>query len=108
MACWSKGEEREKAIVESTEALKFLENELKGKKFFGGDSIGLVDITANFIAGWFLGLQELVGLQILTQENFPNLIKWAHDYSNISFVKETIPDTEKLFARFNPLKTGPQ
>ncbi|KAL8508978.1 hypothetical protein ACS0TY_016241 [Phlomoides rotata] len=66
-ACWSKGEEREKAIVETTEALKILENELKGKKFFGGDNIGLVDITANFIAGWFLGLQEFLGLQILTK-----------------------------------------
>ncbi|KAL8508976.1 hypothetical protein ACS0TY_016240 [Phlomoides rotata] len=107
-ACWSAGEEREKLIVETREALKILENELKGKKFFGGDSIGLVDITANFIAGWFLGLHESVGLQIMTQENFPNLMKWAEEYSGNSFIKENMPDKEKLVAHYKILKTGAQ
>ncbi|KAL8504739.1 hypothetical protein ACS0TY_016062 [Phlomoides rotata] len=97
-ACWRKGEDREKWIVETTEVLKVLENELKGKKFFGGDNIGFVDITANSIAGWFLGLHEFVGLQIVAQESFPNLIKWAEVYSNNTFIKENMPDKEKLVA----------
>nr|AFK41515.1 unknown [Lotus japonicus] len=42
--------EREKNIQESFEALQFLENELKDKKFFGGEEFGFVDITAVFIA----------------------------------------------------------
>ncbi|PIN06115.1 Glutathione S-transferase [Handroanthus impetiginosus] len=48
-ACKSTGEEREKAKEEVIELLGFLDNEIKGKKFFGGDNIGLVDIAGNFI-----------------------------------------------------------
>ncbi|KZV23267.1 hypothetical protein F511_17776 [Dorcoceras hygrometricum] len=37
-ACWIPGEEHEKDKEEAEESLKLLDNELKGKKFFGGDS----------------------------------------------------------------------
>ncbi|KAK1354646.1 Glutathione transferase [Heracleum sosnowskyi] len=37
------------AIVEIGEVLNMLENELKDKKFFRGESIGLVDIVANIV-----------------------------------------------------------
>ena len=51
-AAWNPNEkEREKGAEESREALKILENELK-EKFFNGDSVGLVDIAALFIAFW--------------------------------------------------------
>ncbi|KAG5022598.1 hypothetical protein JHK85_018940 [Glycine max] len=53
--------EREKNVEESYEALQFLENELKDKKFFGGEEIGLVDIAAVFIAFWIPIIQEIVG-----------------------------------------------
>ncbi|MCI45805.1 glutathione S-transferase, partial [Trifolium medium] len=41
--------EREKSIEEMEVVFQFLENELKDK-FFGGEEIGIVDITAAFIA----------------------------------------------------------
>lgn len=41
------GKEQVKVIEEAVELLKLLESELKGKIFFGGETIGLVDITAN-------------------------------------------------------------
>ena len=40
--------EREKTTEEAIELLKILENELKDKKFFGGETIGFVDIACNF------------------------------------------------------------
>ncbi|XP_074338865.1 putative glutathione S-transferase [Apium graveolens] len=99
----SQGEEREKAIEEATEHLTTLENELKGKRFFGGDEIGLVDIAGNFIALWLGVLLELVGIELLTKEKFPKLCEWVDDYLNCSIIKETLPVREELLAFFQSL-----
>ncbi|XP_073134603.1 probable glutathione S-transferase [Henckelia pumila] len=100
-ACSSTGEEQEKGKEEAQELLKFLENELKGKKFFGGaDSIGLVDIAANSVGYWYVIIAELVGLKIITTEKFPNLCRWIDEYVNSSSVKEHLPDREKLAEYF--------
>ncbi|GLT37529.1 hypothetical protein SLA2020_118400 [Shorea laevis] len=68
IACWGEGDkkqkmsagEQKKAVEESLEGLKTLESALEGKRFFGGDGIGLVDIAASFIAFWLGAIQELV------------------------------------------------
>ncbi|KAK1377498.1 Glutathione transferase [Heracleum sosnowskyi] len=96
-------EEREKAIEEATEHLVTLENELRGKKFFSGDEIGLVDIAANFIALWLVVVQELVGIELLTKEKFPRLCEWTDDYLNSSIIKETLPAKQKLLDRFRTM-----
>ena len=44
--------ECEKNVEETFEALQFHENELKDKKFFGGEEFGLVDIVVVYIAFW--------------------------------------------------------
>ncbi|XP_074339207.1 putative glutathione S-transferase [Apium graveolens] len=96
-------EEREKAIEEAAEHLETLENELKGKKFFGGDEIGLVDIAANFIALWLDVMLELVGIKLLTKEKFPRLCEWVDDYLDCSIIKETLPAREALLDRFRAI-----
>ncbi|XP_073282759.1 probable glutathione S-transferase [Primulina huaijiensis] len=95
-ACLASGEEQVKAKEEAEESLKVLDNELKGKKFFGGDGIGFVDVVGNVIAYWSVIIQELVGIDIITKEKFPNLCAWIDEYVNSSFVKEHLPDREKL------------
>ncbi|KAL2481604.1 Glutathione S-transferase U8 [Abeliophyllum distichum] len=94
------GEEQEKAKEEATEFLKILEGTLSGKKFFGGDSIGMVDIVANFIAYWFMIPQELAGIDVLTKEKFPKLNEWMNEYLNCSIIKENLPLKDKLTALF--------
>ncbi|PIN04753.1 Glutathione transferase [Handroanthus impetiginosus] len=109
-ACWSTGEEREKAKEEAIEILGFLDNEIKGKKFFGGDNIGLVDIAGNFIGYWFGIVAKMLGLEIMTEDKFPNICKWINEYNNCSFVKENLPPKDKLIvhlkARFEALNTS--
>ncbi|XXG50606.1 hypothetical protein AAC387_Pa02g4583 [Persea americana] len=41
-AFYSAGEEREKALKSALEEMKILEEELKGKKFFGGERVGFL------------------------------------------------------------------
>ncbi|KZV23264.1 hypothetical protein F511_17773 [Dorcoceras hygrometricum] len=107
-ALLSVGEEGTKAKEEAEELLKFLDNELEGKKFFGGDSIGLADIAGNFIAYWYWVIAELQGIKLITKDKFPSLCKWMEGYVNSSFVKEHLPDREKLagglMARFRQTK----
>ncbi|KHN05113.1 Putative glutathione S-transferase [Glycine soja] len=90
--------EREKNVEESYEALQFLENELKDKKFFGGEEIGLVDIAAVFIAFWIPIIQEVLGLKLFTSEKFPKLYKWSQEFINHPVVKQVLPPRDQLFA----------
>ena len=92
--------EREKNVEETYEALQFLENELKDKKFFGGEEFGLVDIAAIFIAFWIPIFQEIAGLQIFTSEKFPKLYKWSQEFMSHPVVKEVLPPRDPLFAFF--------
>ncbi|GAU41830.1 hypothetical protein TSUD_177410 [Trifolium subterraneum] len=89
----------EESIEEMEVAFQFLENELNDK-FFGGEEIGIVDITAVFIAYWFPIIQEIIGLKLFTNEKFPKLYKWSQDFTNHQAVKEKLPSRETLFAYF--------
>ncbi|XP_073050139.1 probable glutathione S-transferase [Primulina eburnea] len=93
-ACWIPGEDHVKDKEEAQEFLQLLDNELKGKKFFGGDSFTLADIAGNFIAFWFGIIIEVVGVELMTNDKFPNLCAWIDEF-NSSF-KEHLPDRDKL------------
>ncbi|KAJ8899832.1 hypothetical protein K2173_019535 [Erythroxylum novogranatense] len=100
-AVWGKGEEREKAMEEACQNLKILENELKNKKFFGGESIGLVDLTGNFITHWFVDvIEEAAGIELVTKEKFPILWKWVDEFVSCTPVKKNLPNKEKLVEYF--------
>ncbi|KAK3018973.1 hypothetical protein RJ639_003392 [Escallonia herrerae] len=96
-ACWSK-DEQDKAMEEASELLRALENELKDKKFFGGDRIGLVDIAADFIGFWLRLIQEVTGAKLLTKEKFPKLCDWIDEFLSCNAVKESLPPRELLLA----------
>ncbi|KAK3014279.1 hypothetical protein RJ639_009686 [Escallonia herrerae] len=74
-ACKTKDEE---AIEEAYGDLKFLETELNDKRFFGGESIGLVDIVADFVGFW-LGVIQEVPKDGLISENL------VYELKNVKF-----------------------
>ena len=95
--------EREKNVDQSFEALQFLENELKDKKFFREEEFGLVDISGIFVAFWIPIVQEVVGLKLLNSEKFPKLNKWCEEFTNHPVVKEVLPPRDTLFAFFKTI-----
>ncbi|XP_031102107.1 probable glutathione S-transferase [Ipomoea triloba] len=110
-ALFIRGEEEEKGKEEVCEALKILDSELKNKKFFGGEMIGLADLAASFIALWMGVFEEVIGVDLgVTQEKFPHLCCWKQDFLNCDVIKETLPPRDKLFAfhnkRYNPEATS--
>ncbi|KAL3717084.1 hypothetical protein ACJRO7_008631 [Eucalyptus globulus] len=96
----SVGPEREKAHEEAQELLSTLEGELEGKKFFGGETVGFLDIEANFVGYWAGVLQEAVGVDVLTEEKFPVLCKWAEGFQNCPVIRENLPPRDRLVAFF--------
>ncbi|BBN67870.1 glutathione S-transferase TAU 8, partial [Prunus dulcis] len=83
------GEEQEKFKKESLEMLKTIEEHAGtlGKKFFGGDNIGIVDIA-------FGGL--LIGLESLKTQVFPRLHAWTENFKQVPAIKDNLPDRDKL------------
>nr|GMD43409.1 probable glutathione S-transferase [Ipomoea batatas] len=95
----TKGEELEKVKEEVGELLKVLDNELKKKKFLGGETMGFADIAANFVAVWVGVLEEIMEVELgLTEEKFPHLCRWKQDFLNCDVIKETLPSKDKLVA----------
>ncbi|PHU07020.1 putative glutathione S-transferase [Capsicum chinense] len=79
-ALWSKFEgEQEKIKHEAYEMLKIVDNELKGKKFFGRNKIGFVDVAANYIPFWVEIIEAATGNVLITREKFPNLCAWIDE-----------------------------
>ncbi|XP_062168159.1 glutathione S-transferase U8-like [Alnus glutinosa] len=95
-ACWGEKKEHEKAVKEVDELLKVLENEVKEKRFFGGQSIGMVDIVANIIGFWRRACEEGSGVELLTREKFPKLRNWIDKFVSSSVIKKNLPPRDKL------------
>lgn len=94
----TKGGEQDVIVEEIVGLLSTLEKELKDKKFFGGESIGLIDIAGSLIALWLDVIQEAVGVEIFTKEKHPKLYKWSKEFLDCSIIKETLPPRADLLA----------
>lgn len=75
--------------------LRILESQLNEKKFFGGDTLGYLDIVANIVAFWIERVQEVVGIELLNKEKFPILYRWIEKYYDDSITKDCLPRKDK-------------
>ncbi|KAF5727359.1 hypothetical protein HS088_TW22G01052 [Tripterygium wilfordii] len=91
-------EEQEQAREEGFELLKMLENELNGKDFFGGETIGYVDIFGFSLAVWHGVVREVFGVDLITENKFPVFLKWSRKFNEIDVVNECRPPVEKHIA----------
>ncbi|XP_020179103.1 glutathione S-transferase U8 [Aegilops tauschii subsp. strangulata] len=97
-------EEEENFLKEAKKNLLLLEGQLKGNRFFGGNSIGLVDIAASGLARWLGAFEEISGVNLLTDEQFPALCRWAKEYAGDERAKECLPNMDELVAKITAVK----
>ncbi|KAG1366572.1 putative Glutathione transferase GST 23 [Cocos nucifera] len=92
------GEQQQKALKEAQEGFKTLEEALTGKKFFGGETIGFVDIATGWLPRWVRVIEEIVGVSIVNENNLPLINAWFDDFMELELVKGSLPSKDKLYA----------
>uniref|UniRef100_A0ACD5XTM7 Uncharacterized protein n=1 Tax=Avena sativa TaxID=4498 RepID=A0ACD5XTM7_AVESA len=94
-------EEREAAREAAVEQLQVLEEKLAGggKEFFGGDSVGLVDLSLGALAYVVPIYEEIIGVRLVTEERFPALYAWMGRFLAAPPVKDNLLPLEKLKLR---------
>ncbi|KAK3198415.1 hypothetical protein Dsin_021830 [Dipteronia sinensis] len=96
------GEEQETAMKEFIEILKLLEEQLGDKAFFGGDTLGIVDVSLIGYTCWFYSYETLGNFNIGAE--CPKIIGWAERCSNNESVSKTLPDSKKVFGFVQELR----
>ncbi|ONM34541.1 glutathione transferase29 [Zea mays] len=104
LAMWTEGEAQRGFVKEIKENLKLLEGQVKGKRFFGGGDVGYLDVAASVFAHWLPVCEEVAGVSLVTAEEYPDLCRWAREYTSHDAVKRCLPGREELLARFSARK----
>ncbi|XP_006661987.1 probable glutathione S-transferase GSTU6 [Oryza brachyantha] len=63
-----------------------------GKAFFGGDSIGYVDLALGSNLHWFEALRRMFGVALLDAGKTPLLAAWAKRFVEAEAAKGVVPD----------------
>ncbi|KAL1195694.1 Glutathione S-transferase U4 [Cardamine amara subsp. amara] len=86
----------EVAIEEAQELIMFLEKEVTGKDFFGGETIGFLDIVVGSMIP-FCGVRawEFMGIDMIPEEKFPELNKWIKKLNEVEILMECVPPREE-------------
>lgn len=95
-AFFSTGENRAKGIESVAEALQVLEGEIQGKKFFGGETIGFLDIAVGWIAYWFQFVEEVGDFNVMNSTKYPSFDSWTKQFLQASIVEENLPPPEAV------------
>ncbi|XP_074556208.1 glutathione transferase GST 23-like [Curcuma longa] len=96
------GDGRKAAVDQVHQNLKLLERELggggafEGRRFFGGDEIGLLDVVLGCGSYWLAVFEEVMEVKLVDPEAFPRFHAWLRDFEEQREVKETIPPIDKL------------
>ena len=97
----STGEDQEAAVRQVHENLALIEAELRdgafrGRRFFGGDEVGLLDVVLGCGSYWLAVFEEVTGVRLVDADAFPLFHAWLRDFEALEEVRETIPAVDRL------------
>ncbi|XP_066371730.1 glutathione transferase GST 23-like [Miscanthus floridulus] len=101
-------EAQRKAVHEAQQCLKTLETVLEGKKFFGGDAVGYLDIVV-WYAHWLPVTEEVIGASVVTDKELPLMKAWFDRFLAVDAVKMAWAQALKRrkWPRLHPKPTSP-
>nr|KYP60730.1 putative glutathione S-transferase [Cajanus cajan] len=90
--------EKENAIEKIKEHLRVVEDQCftEEKKFFGGDTINIVDIAFGSVVKFLVVLEDAFEVKILEYEKFPHFHSWYNNFKDAPVIKENLPDQDKM------------
>ncbi|XP_020094455.1 glutathione S-transferase U18-like isoform X1 [Ananas comosus] len=72
------------------------EKSSRGKRFFGGDDVGYLDIVLGSSLRWIEVIEIMRGIKLLDNAKFPLLMAWAERFRAAAVVKKLMPEAGKL------------
>lgn len=96
--------EQEEAKTGALENLELIEELLKNKKFFHGETIGYLDIALCWMPVLLENLQEISGVKLIDGERFPFLSAWMDNLLNAPDLEGSWPPQEKLIAKYRSVR----
>ncbi|XP_021281747.1 probable glutathione S-transferase parA [Herrania umbratica] len=99
---WVGKEDQEEAKEELMKILKTMEGELGDKLYFGGDSIGYVDVALVPFTSWFYTFETCGNFSI--EADCPKLIAWAKRCKESESVCKALPDPLEIYGFMLQLK----
>ncbi|XAR48303.1 Glutathione transferase [Bertholletia excelsa] len=97
-ALFSEGEDQAKALESVDEAMQLLEVESRanGKKFFGGDAIGLLDMMLGWAAYWSKFGEEAASLTVIDLNKYPAFASWVNNVLQLPLINQNLPPPSEL------------
>ncbi|XP_061364913.1 glutathione transferase GST 23-like [Gastrolobium bilobum] len=104
VATCTSGDEQEKALNVAREAMEKIEGEIKGKKFFGGDNIGYLDIALGWISYWLPVWEEVGSMHIIDPLKYSATTTWMTNFLSHPVIKDSLPPRNKMLVYYNNLR----
>nr|CAB3495440.1 unnamed protein product [Digitaria exilis] len=93
-------EEKAEGVKQTLVAAEHLEAAFKecskGKPFFGGDSVGYLDVTLGCLVAWVHAGEKLYGFNPFDATKCPLLNAWVERFGALDAAKAVLPDTDRL------------
>ncbi|CAN6294513.1 unnamed protein product [Urochloa humidicola] len=93
-------EEKAEGLKQTLAAVEHLEAAFKeiskGKPFFGGDSVGYLDVTLGAVVAWVHAGDKLYGFRLFDATRSPLLNAWVDRFGALDVAKEVLPDADRL------------
>ncbi|XP_072146615.1 uncharacterized protein [Setaria viridis] len=100
-------DERAEKVTETSAAIGQMEEAFdkcsEGKAFFGGDSIGYLDIVFGSCLFWFEAVRRMFGVEIISANKAPLLTAWAERFRESAEAKEVVPGADEAVQYANKL-----
>ena len=100
IALCARGEEQERAVNQAMESVEKIEGVVKGKKLFGGESIGYLDICLGWMSYWLPVWEEVGGMQIIDPIKFPATSSWMNTLLYHPVIGDNLPARDAMIEYF--------
>nr|BAJ94042.1 predicted protein [Hordeum vulgare subsp. vulgare] len=93
-------EEKSEGINQTFAAVEMLEGALrecsKGEGYFGGETVGLVDVSLGSLLSWLNATEVMSGTKIFDPVKTPLLAAWMDRFSELDAAKAALPEVDRV------------